>query len=155
MPQASPLRGAHQAPAGVRRIVKRRIPQEVFDHVVRPYLWRLDPLRLEAVRRVMVDGMLWKEVAATPGVAASALSKAVSKGWKVVDDAEQTAASASVDVAPAADLPAGWVNLHIQAPASLVSEIRNLIEQRTAELQAAHRRRLDALSYAVDPDQKD
>ena len=144
--QASKPAGAPAART-VRRVV-RRISPEVFEAVVLPHIRRLDPVRIAAVRSVMVDGMRWIEAAAMPGVALSALSKAVARGWRAVDAMDADAPDASLTVQSRPGLPDGWVSLHIVAPASVVPGVQALIKDAGEAMQRDHVRKLAALKGA-------
>jgi predicted DNA-binding protein (UPF0251 family) len=138
-----------QARRPVRRVV-RRISPEVFERVVKPRLQRLNPARMEAVRCVMVEGVRWVEAAAMPGVALSALSKAVAKGWRAVDEstvaaADATSPSASVQVDTRHGLPPGWVSLHLVVPESVLPGVRALVDAAAETMRQQHARRLAAL----------
>jgi hypothetical protein len=126
--------------------VVRRITSQDFERIVLPTLSRLDPVRIEAVRRVMVDGVRWREAAAVPGVAMSALSKAVAKGWRVVDAACQSGQTPSVEVLTRAGLPDGWVAVHLVVPASVLPRLRDIIGLATADLQREHARKMASLA---------
>lgn len=136
---------SEQARRPVRRVV-RRISPEVFAAVVMPHLQRLDPVRIEAVRLVMVEGMRWIEAAALPGVALSALSKAVAKGWRAVDAAAgETLPTASVQVDTRHGLPPGWVSVHLVVPESVLPGVRALVNEAAEAMRREHARRLDGL----------
>lgn len=134
-------RASERTPAETRarrptRRVVRRISPELFDAVVRPAIRRLDPVRLEAVRRVMVDGVRWADAAATPGVALSALSKAVARGWRAVDALESSPTDAALSVQARKDLPEGWLSVHLVVPAELLPELQQAVRRANALMQA-------------------
>jgi FixJ family two-component response regulator len=61
--------------------IKKRLTADEFE-TIRPYLERFDKKNISAIRRVLVDGVMQKEISAELKLSKEAVSALVARAWK-------------------------------------------------------------------------
>lgn len=99
---------------------KKRLTTEEFE-VIRPHLVRRDfeDRNIRAIRRVLVDGVMQKEIVSELGLTKEAVSSLISRAWKLHVEH--------------GDRPPGWRKVEAVLPpeyADLVDHMANLARNR-------------------------
>lgn len=91
--------------------IKKRLTADEFE-TIRPYLERFDKKNISAIRRVLVDGVMQKEIAAELKLTKEAVSSMVARAWKVHIEHGQR--------------PAGWRKVEVVLPAEYADVVEGL-----------------------------
>lgn len=111
----------------------RRVSEFQFNAVV-PHLSGLAPHRIENARKVMVDGVLLKDIAEQENISPNAISKLVRQVWETME-------RENIVVADAPELiPPGWERVTLIAPSEYIAKVRDdfaaYMRQRESSSQA-------------------
>jgi FixJ family two-component response regulator len=94
---------------------KKRLTASEFE-TIRPYLERFEEKNVDAIRRVLVEGVMQKVIVEELGLTKEAVSAMVSRAWKAhMEHGER---------------PAGWVKVEVVLPAQMaevVQEMANIV----------------------------
>ncbi len=99
---------------------KKRLTEEEFE-VIRPHLERRDfqEKNIRAIRRVLVDGVMQKDIVAELSVTKEAVSSMISRAWKIhVEHGER---------------PPGWRKVEVILPpeyADMVEALADMVRKR-------------------------
>lgn len=97
---------------------KKKLTADEFERI-RPYLERFENKNVGAIRRVLVDGVMQKDIAAELKLTKVAVSSMVGRAWKAHLEH--------------GDRPPGWVKVEAVLPpemAEVVQEMANIVRTR-------------------------
>ena len=92
---------------------RKALTAEEFDWL-RPYLGRIEERNLRAVRRVLVDGLMQKQIASDMGLTKEAVSALVSRAW-----------NAHLRYG---ERPPGWVKVEVVLPPDMARLVYEMVK---------------------------
>lgn len=92
---------------------RKALTAEEFEWI-RPYLGRIEEKNLRAIRRVLVDGVMQKEIATEMNLTKEAMSALVSRAWKAhLQYGER---------------PPGWVKVDVVLPPDMARLVHEMVK---------------------------
>jgi DNA-directed RNA polymerase specialized sigma24 family protein len=92
---------------------RKTLTSEEFEWI-RPYLGRIEEKNLRAIRRVLVDGLMQKNIAAEMNLTKEAVSALVARAWRAhLEHGER---------------PNGWVKVEVVLPPDMARLVHEMVK---------------------------
>lgn len=92
---------------------RKTLTAEEFEWI-RPYLGRIEEKNLSAIRRVLVDGVMQKDIAAELNLTKEAVSAMAARAWRAhLEHGER---------------PPGWVKVEVVLPPDMAQVVHEMVK---------------------------